>query len=100
VEEAALPALALTPLAWTAVRLAALAAVALYASRRASDPKDGVHEQVLDGLPEGLGGHSHRAEAERSVHGTARFRRILRLRGAALELEAAGLGRVRLRRVG
>jgi hypothetical protein len=94
-----LPALALTPLAWTALRLGALAAVALYASHRTSEPKDGRREQTLDGLPEGVTGHAHRAEAERSVHGTARFRRILRLRGAALELEAAGLGRVRLRRV-
>ena len=58
------------------------------------------HEEVLDGLPDGVSGHSHRAEAERGLHGAARFRRVLRIRGAALEVEAAGLGRVRLRRVG
>jgi hypothetical protein len=94
-----LPALALTPLAWTALRIGAMAAVAVYASRHASHPKDGSREAALDGLPDGLSGHSHRAEAERGVHGGARFRRTLRLRGARLELEAAGLGRIRLRRV-
>jgi hypothetical protein len=95
-----LPAIVLTPLAWTAIRIGAVAAMALYASRRASDPKHAAHEEVLDGLPEGVSAHSHRAEAERGLHGAARFRRVLRIRGAALELEAAGLGRVRLRRVG
>jgi hypothetical protein len=95
-----LPAIALAPLAWTAIRIGAVAAVALYASRRGSEPKDVAHERVLDGLPDGVTGHAHRAEAERAVHGAARFRRVLRVRGAALEFEAAGLGRVRLRRVG
>ena len=95
-----MPAIALAPLAWTAIRIGAVAAVALYASRHVSDPKNVAHERVLDGLPDGVTAHTHRAEAERAVHGAARFRRVLRLRGAALEVEAAGLGRVRLRRVG
>jgi hypothetical protein len=94
-----LPVFALTPLAWTALRLGAVAAVALYASRHASDPKDVSHERVLDGLPEGLSGHSHNAEAERAVHGGARFRRVFRLPKGAIEVDASGLGRVRLRRV-
>ena len=94
-----MPVFALTPLAWTALRLGAMAAVAVYASRRASDPKDGGHERVLDDLPEGVSGHSHSAEAERGVHGAARFRRVFRLPARAIEVEASGLGRVRLRRV-
>lgn len=94
-----MPVFALTPLAWTALRVGAVAAVALYASRRASEPKDAAHERVLDGLPEGLSGHSHRAEAERAVHGAARFRRVFRLPKGAIEIDASGLGRVRLRRV-
>jgi hypothetical protein len=84
------------------MRIGALAAVALYASRRASQPKDVDHERVLDEVPPGLTSHTHRAEAERAVHGTARLRRVLRLRpgGPMLEIDAAGIGRVRLRRVG
>jgi hypothetical protein len=96
-----LPALALTPLAWTAIRLGAAAALAIYASRRASEPKDVSREQMLDDLPDGVSGHAHRAEAERAVHGAARLRRVLRgPRGVAIEIDASGLGRVRLRRVG
>jgi len=97
------PAIVLTPLAWTALRLGALVAVAAYASRqRASQPKDLVHERTLDGLPEGFAGHSHRAEAERAVHGSARVRRVMRLvpGGPKVEVEFSGLGRLRLRRVG
>lgn len=94
-----MPVLALTPLAWTALRVGAVAAVALYASRRASDPKDVDRERMLDGLPEGVSGHSHNAEAERAVHGAARFRRVFRLPKGAIEVDASGLGRVRLRRV-
>ncbi len=93
---------ALAPFAWTALRLGTVAAVALIASRRASQPKDVEHQAVLDGLPEGVDGHAHRAEAERGLHGHGRMRRTLRLRpgGPAIEIDAAALGRVRLRRVG
>lgn len=93
---------ALAPLAWTALRFGAVAAVAIVASRAASQPKDAEHQAVLDGLPEGMGGHAHRAEDERGVHGHGRLRRVLRLKpgGPALEIDAAALGRVRLRRVG
>lgn len=94
-----MPVFALTPLAWTALRVGAVAAVALYASRHASEPKDASRESVLDGLPEGVSGHSHNAEAERSVHGAARFRRVFRLPRQAFEVDASGLARVRLRRV-
>jgi hypothetical protein len=75
--------IAFAPLAWTALRVGAVAAVALYAARGASQPKDIRREQVLDDLPDG-----------------GRFRRTLRLgRGRGFEIDAAALGRVRLRRV-
>jgi hypothetical protein len=96
-----MPAFALTPIAWWAFRAGAVAAVALYASRQASEPKHAVHERVLDDLPEGVMAHTHRAEAERGVHAAGRFRRTLRFgRGGGLEIEAAGLGRIRVRRAG
>jgi hypothetical protein len=90
----------LAPFAWTALRLGAVAALALVASRGVSRPKDAEHQAVLDGLPDGVGGHTHRSEAERGVHGHGRLRRVVRFGAGALEIDAAALGRVRLRRVG
>jgi hypothetical protein len=94
--------LALSPLAWTALRLGAAAAVALYASRRRSHPKDPSQEIVLDDLPEGVSAAPHRAEDEGAMHGSGRFRRVIRLRpgGPGVEIDAAALARLRLRRVG
>lgn len=92
--------IALTPLAWTAIRLGAVAAMTFYASRRASQPKDATHETVLDDLPEGIRATTHRAEAETAMHGDGRMRRVIRLpRGHGFEIEAAGLARLRVRRV-
>lgn len=95
-----LPA-AIPPLAIAALRLGALAAVAVYASRARSQPKDAEHEWALDNLPEGVDAHPHRAEAERAVHGQGRLRRIIRLTpgGPGLEIDAAALARLRFRRV-
>ncbi len=95
--------LVFTPLAWTALRLGAVAAVALYASRsRVSQPKDAAHAQVLDELPEGLSAEPHRTEAESAMHGAGRFRRTIRFgsTGPGVEIDAAALGRLRFRRVG
>jgi hypothetical protein len=94
--------LALSPLAWTALRLGAVAAVAIYAARRGPQPKDAAHEAVLDDLPEGVAAAPHAAEAERAMHGSGRFRRTIRLGpgGPGFEIDAAALGRLRLRRVG
>lgn len=94
--------IALSPLAWTALRLGAVAAMAVYASRRsASQPKNAEHAQVLDDLPEGLGAHPHRAEAESGLHGAGRIRRTIRWgrTGPGIEIDAAALGRFRVRRV-
>lgn len=94
--------IAFSPLAWTALRLGAVAAVSLYAARnRVSAPKDVRHETVLDDLPEGHSVESHRAEAENGMHGRSRFRRVVRLgpNGPGVEIDAAALGRVRFRRI-
>ncbi len=94
--------IALSPIAWMAVRYGALAAVALVAARnRASAPKDPTHETILDEIPEGVRATPHRAEAESALHTNGRVRRVFRLRrdGPGFEVEAAGLARVRFRRV-
>lgn len=94
--------LALGPFAWTAIRLGAAAAVAIYAARSRSQPKHAEHEHVLDELPEGLTARPHRAEAESAMHGAGRFKRTLRFgrNGPGFEIDAAALGRLRFRRVG
>lgn len=89
-------------IAWTALRLGTVAAVAYYAARHGGPLKDAHNEATLDGLPEGLRAEPHRSEVERGVHGSGRFRRVFRLgaSGPAVEIDAAALGRLRLRRVG
>lgn len=92
----------LAPIAWTALRLGAMAAITLYAARsRVSQPKDPAQEHVLDNVAEGVLASPHRAEAESGLNGEGRFRRTLRLgrNGPALEIDAAAVGRLRLRRV-
>jgi hypothetical protein len=93
--------LALSPLAWTALRIGAVAAIAFYAARGKSEPKDALRESVLDDLPEGVTAAPHRAEAEQAVHGAGRMKRTIRLgpNGPGVEIDAALLGRLRLRRV-
>lgn len=94
--------IAIPPLAWTALRLGAMAAVAFYATRqRVSQPKDAEHEHVLDTLHEGVSAAPHAAEAERALHGSGRIRRVIRLGpgGPGIEIDAAALGRFRIRRV-
>lgn len=88
-------------LAWTALRLGSVAAVAFYAARHGGPLKDAHNEATLDGLPEGLRAEPHKSEAEQGVHGSGRFRRVFRLRssGPGVEIDAAALGRLRLRRV-
>lgn len=94
-----MPPILLSPLVWRVAQLGAVAAVTLYASRKqGSRPKDVEHERVLNDLPEGLAINGHRAEAERAVHAAGRFRRVLRIRGAGLEIDASALGRLRMRR--
>lgn len=91
----------IVPIAWVALRVGAVAAVALYVSRGRSQPKHAEHEYVLDDLPDGLAARPHRAEAERAMHGQGRLRRTIRFgaSGPGLEIDMAALGRLRLRRV-
>jgi hypothetical protein len=95
--------LALSPLAWTALRLAAVGAVALYAARAKNPaPKHAARESMLDDLPEGVSATPHRSDDEGAMHGTGRIKRTIRLgrNGPGFEIDAAALGRLRLRRVG
>lgn len=93
----------IAPLAWTAIRIGAMAAIALMAARsRAAQPRDPGPEDVLDDLAEGLRATPQRAQDENALLGEGRFRRVIRLgpTGPGLEIDAAALGRLRLRRVG
>lgn len=92
--------LALSPIAWTVIRIGAVAAVAAIARSR-SHPRDPHQDVVLDDLPEGLSAKTHTAEAERAMHGHGRFKRTLRVGpgGPGVEIDASGLGRLRFRRV-
>lgn len=94
--------IAIGSLAWTAIRLGSVAAVAFYAARHGGPLKDAHNEATLDGLPEGLRAEPHRSEVERGLHGSGRFRRVFRLgpTGPGWEIDAAALGRLRFRRVG
>lgn len=95
--------LAFSPLAWTAIRLGAVAAVALYAARKGEgQPKDAARERVLDEVPEGVTATPHRGEDEGAVHGSGRYRRVVRLgpNGPGVEIDATAFGRLRLRRLG
>ncbi len=96
-----MPAPIIAPIAWTALRFGAVAAVALYVGRSRSQPKHAEHEHVLDDLPDGVAAGPHRAEAERAMHGQGRFRRTIRLgaAGPGVEIDMAALGRLRFRRV-
>ncbi len=94
--------IALSPLAWTVIRIGAVAAVgAIAARKRASHPKDPHQEVVLDDLPEGVSARTHSAEAERTLHGHGRLKRTFRfgVGGPGVEIDASGLGRLRFRRV-
>jgi len=91
----------IAPIAWTALRFGAVAAMAYYVQRGRSTPKHAEHEYILNDLPDGVAGARHHAEAERAMHGQGRFRRTIRLRtgGPGIEVDMAALGRFRLRRV-
>lgn len=91
----------LAPIAWTAIRFGAVAAVALYAARARSVPKQAEHDMMLDDLPEGLIAHPHRAGDQGAMHGAGRMKRVFRLgpSGPGVEIDAAAIGRLRFRRV-
>lgn len=91
----------LAPIAWTALRVGAVAAVALYtARRRRSAPPDAMRNAALNEAPDGVEITTHRQRDQAAAHGSARLRRTVRLgrNGPGVELDIGALGRVRLRR--
>jgi hypothetical protein len=92
-----LPVILTSPLTLRLAQIAAAAAVgAVLAARRGPERVDMASEDALDRVPEGgdlrLDPANGRADAE------ARFRRVVRLGRRAVEIEAAGLARLRVRR--
>lgn len=95
--------LPLAPILPIALRLGALAAAGLAASRwlrRQSFPgrTDQRAEDALDDLGEGVSLHRPADRAEdRQANASARIRRVIRFRGREYELDAGLVARLRLR---
>lgn len=90
----------LPPLALFALRAAAIGAVVAYVARRRADgPRDLHRETALNETAEGLELETDRRPGEARLDAAGRFRRVIRLgrSGPGVEIDAAGLGRVRLR---
>ncbi|MBF9059440.1 hypothetical protein HKCCSP123_09630 [Rhodobacterales bacterium HKCCSP123] len=91
-------AIPFTPVAAAALRYGAVAALAYAAARRARPRRiDPAAEAAMDVMPEGLNvGH-----APGQVNAAGRWRRALRFgaAGPGMEIDLAGLARLRLRRV-
>ena len=90
----------IAPLAWTAIRIGSVAAIAYYAARRTRPaPKHVWRERALDDTPEGLDITRQRADGEANAHGSARFVRTIRLgSGPGIEIDFSTIGRLRVRR--
>ncbi len=91
-------ALPLAPIAGLALRYGAVA-LASYAVARSCEPgrRDQRAEDALDDTPEGM---TLRRDPDQ-LNSTARFRRVVRLgtNGPGVEIDATGLGRIRLKRI-
>ena len=94
-------AIPLAPVAWTALRIGAVAATAYYVGRRTRQaPKHVWREAALDGTDEGLDLSTQRTETEMNAHAAHRFRRTVRMpHGPGVEIDVASIGRIRVRRV-
>lgn len=90
--------LPLAPIAGIAIRYGAIALVA-YGVKRALRPgrTDQRAEDALDAMDEGLA--VHRPADRGQTNAAARFRRVLRFGGTGIEIDAAALGRFRVRKV-
>jgi len=96
------PIIALPPLALFALRAAAVGAVIAYVARRRPDgPRDFHRETALNETPDGLELDAEHRPDEARLGAAGRFRRVIRIgrSGPGVEVDAAGLGRVRLRPV-
>lgn len=94
-------ALPLVPIAYTTLRIGTVAATAWYVARRTrSAPKHIWRETALDDTPEGLEVTTNRSEAESNAHASTRFTRVIRLpNGRGVEVDIAGLARIRFRKI-
>lgn len=94
-------AIPLAPVAWTALRIGAATATAIYVARRTrAAPKHIWRETALDDTTDGLDLTTQRSEGEINAHAAQRFRRTVRVgRSRGLEIDIASIGRIRLRRV-
>jgi len=98
----ALPAVLLTPVALRALQIGGALALAAYVASRkraAEGPErvDMASEDALDRIPEGADLRADPANGRADAEG--RWRRVVRLGGHGLEIEAAALGRLRWRRI-
>jgi hypothetical protein len=98
--------IAIAPIAWKAAQLGAVAALTYYATRRqrAPGPRDVWRESALDDLDIGLETEFSRETGEaREARAAAagKWRRGWRIgaEGPGVEMEIAGLARIRLRRI-
>ncbi|MEM8742708.1 MAG: hypothetical protein AAGE13_14600 [Pseudomonadota bacterium] len=94
--------LALTPAALTALRIGAVAALAIYAARRRrGEPRDALREATLDQVDEGVELSTESSEGAARYDAAGKFRRTIRLgqSGPGVELDMTALARLRLRRV-
>jgi len=91
--------LPLAPIAAVALRYGTVAVLAYSAARKIHKaPIRQVDEDALDSVEEGVGANFSRVRSQMNT--TARWRRILRLKGGAgVEIDAAALGRIRVRKV-
>ena len=91
-------AIPLTPIAVTALRYGAVAAIAYAAARRARpQTATPAAEAAMDRMPEGV----HVSHAPGQMNATARWRRSVRLgnAGPGIEIDLGALARLRLRRI-
>ena len=90
----------LAPIAFKAAQLGAVAAVAWWAARRnrPPGPRDVWRERVMDDIDEGLETDFARAPDEARAGAAGRWRRTIRVGGRGVEIDFAGLTRLRFRR--
>ena len=90
----------IAPIAIRVAQIGAVAALTWWAARRqrAPGPRDIWRERTMDGLDEGLETDFERREGEARAGVAGRWRRTIRVGRAGVEVDAAGLTRIRLRR--
>ncbi|MGB0505814.1 MAG: hypothetical protein ACPGGK_06420 [Pikeienuella sp.] len=95
--------IAFAPIAWKAAQLGAVAALTYYATRRqrAPGPRDVWRETALNDLDIGLETDFAREQNDARAAAAGKWRRGWRIgaEGPGVEMEIAGLARIRLRRL-